>query len=471
MTAATDDPPRPRALSGKERYIKGAVLGEGTFGVVTKAEDTLTRRHVAIKKIRLGKYKEGVNFTAIREIKLLMELRHPHVIELVDVFPHKRNLNLVFEMCESDLEAVVKDKFLPLGTPEVKSYVKMTLEAVAYCHASWVLHRDLKPNNLLIAPNGALKLADFGLARVFGSPNRRFTHQVFARWYRAPEQLLGSKAYGPGVDMWAIGCVFAELMLRKPYFPGSSDIDQLGRIYAGLGTPTEENWPGHKNMPDYVEFSHGVAPPLRQLFTTAPPEALDLLQKLLAFDPNKRLSAADALKHAYFSSRPFATPFPDLPRPTQKFGDDGGGGGDDAGRGTSGLMPPPDSVHGGDAKRARTAPRAGDAAHFAAADRDESPATEPHRDRDRDRNRGEFDGGRRIGGGDRDTDERADGGAPMSTSGGGHGTDAMGQLGLDSCDRPALSTVDRAYLRKRKHDLDVAFLAASQEGSEEQGGG
>ena len=318
-----DSVPKPGGIpTGKERYIKGAALGEGTFGVVTKAEDTVTHKIVAIKKIRLGKYKEGVNFTAIREIKLLQELRHPHVIELVDCFPHKRNLNLVFECCESDLEAVIKDKFLPLGTPEIKSYMQMTLRAVAYCHESWVLHRDLKPNNLPIAPNGALKLADFGLARVFGSPNRKFTHQVFARWYRAPELLLGSKAYGPGVDVWAVGCVFAELMLRKPFFPGSSDIDQLGRIYQGLGTPTEETWPGHKTLPDYMEFSKTPAPDLRGVFATAPPEALDLLKKLMAFDPNRRVSAAEALRHAYFSAQPLATPFPDLPRPTQKFGDD-----------------------------------------------------------------------------------------------------------------------------------------------------
>ena len=317
----------PPALSGKARYLKGAVLGEGTFGVVTKAEDTLTRKAVAIKKIRLGKYKEGVNFTAIREIKLLQELRHPHVIELVDVFPHKRNLHLVFECCESDLEAVVKDKFLPLGVPEIKSYVQMTLKAVAYCHSCWVLHRDLKPNNLLIAPNGALKLADFGLARVFGSPNRRFTHQVFARWYRAPELLLGSKIYGPGVDLWAVGCIFAELMLRRPFVPGSSDIDQLGRIYQQLGTPTEETWPGHKNLPDYMEFSRVPPPPLRDAFPSAPPEALDLLAKLTAFDPNRRVTAEEALKHPYFAAPPLATPFPELPRPTHTFGEGGGGGG------------------------------------------------------------------------------------------------------------------------------------------------
>ena len=140
---------------------------------------------VAIKKIRLGKLKEGVNFTAIREIKLLQEIKHEHVIKLVDVFAHKKNLNLVFEFCGGDLEMVIKDKGTPMSAGEVKSYAQMTLRAVAHCHENWVLHRDLKPNNLLIARDGCLKLADFGLARIFGSPDRRFTHQVFARWYRA----------------------------------------------------------------------------------------------------------------------------------------------------------------------------------------------------------------------------------------------------------------------------------------------
>jgi cyclin-dependent kinase 7 len=522
----------PPALSGKARYLKGAVLGEGTFGVVTKAEDTLTRKAVAIKKIRLGKYKEGVNFTAIREIKLLQELRHPHVIELVDVFPHKRNLHLVFECCESDLEAVVKDKFLPLGVPEIKSYVQMTLKAVAYCHSCWVLHRDLKPNNLLIAPNGALKLADFGLARVFGSPNRRFTHQVFARWYRAPELLLGSKIYGPGVDLWAVGCIFAELMLRRPFVPGSSDIDQLGRIYQQLGTPTEETWPGHKNLPDYMEFSRVPPPPLRDAFPSAPPEALDLLAKLTAFDPNRRVTAEEALKHPYFAAPPLATPFPELPRPTHTFGEGGGGGGggrggdggsnpfggggdggDGGGGGGEGrdAMPPPGSPRGGgrrssgdrmdaagpsggEAKRHKTAPRAGDAARLGVGGegggrgrRPSSPRTEPARRVGGVGGAGALGGRRRGGRGDSHDgggDGDQGGGALMSTGGGpsgfgglglgGSGGEAMGSeedraLGVD--ERPALSTVDRAYLRKRKLDLDDAFLAASMEIPGAGGGG
>ncbi|XP_019227306.1 PREDICTED: cyclin-dependent kinase D-1-like [Nicotiana attenuata] len=207
-----------------DRYLKREVLGEGTYGVVFKAIDTKSGQTVAIKKIRLGKQKEGVNFTALREIKLLKELKDPHVIELIDAFPHKGNLHLVFEFMETDLEAVIRDRNIFLSPADIKSYIQMTLKGLAFCHKKYVLHRDMKPNNLLIGPNGQLKLADFGLARLFGSPDRRFTHQVFARWYRAPELLFGAKQYGPGVDVWAAACIFAELLLRRPFLQGNSDI-------------------------------------------------------------------------------------------------------------------------------------------------------------------------------------------------------------------------------------------------------
>ncbi|KAF8407723.1 hypothetical protein HHK36_006862 [Tetracentron sinense] len=176
-----------------------------------------TGQTVAIKKIRLGKYKEGVNFTALREIKLLKELKDPNIIELIDAFPHKGNLHLVFEFMESDLEAVIRDRNIVLSPADIKSYLQMTLKGLAHCHKKWVLHRDMKPNNLLIGADGQLKLADFGLARIFGSPDRKFTHQVFARWYRAPELLFGTKQYGAGVDVWAAACIFAELLLRRPF--------------------------------------------------------------------------------------------------------------------------------------------------------------------------------------------------------------------------------------------------------------
>ncbi|KAK9838165.1 hypothetical protein WJX81_005984 [Elliptochloris bilobata] len=299
-----------------DAYEKCETLGEGTFGVVFKAIHKETGQVVAIKKIRLGKAKEGVNMTALREIKLLKELHSPYIVRLLDVFPHKRNLSLVFEYMESDLEALIKDRALILSEADVKSYMQMLLRALEVCHGHWVLHRDVKPNNFLIAASGEMKLADFGLARVFGSPEAgRYTDQVFARWYRAPELLFGSTAYGPSVDMWAAGCVFAELLLRRPWLPGVSDLDQLGKVFQALGTPTPAAWPGAEGLPQFVAFQPTPAPPLRANFRQANEDALDLLARLVAFDPARRPSAIEALAHRFFRAAPAPTPPARLPRP------------------------------------------------------------------------------------------------------------------------------------------------------------
>lgn len=301
-----------------DRYLKREVLGEGTYGVVYKAIDTKSGKVVAIKKIRIGKQKEGVNFTALREIKLLKELKDPSVIELIECFPHKGNLHLVFEFMETDLEAVIRDRNIFLSPADIKSYIQMTLKGLAFCHKKWVLHRDMKPNNLLIGPHGQLKLADFGLARIFGSPDRRFTHQVFARWYRAPELLFGARQYGPGVDVWAAACIFAELLLRRPFLQGNSDIDQLGKIFAAFGTPKPSQWPDMIYLPDYVEYQFVPGQPFKTLFPTATDDCLDLLSKMFTYDPKARISAQQALEHRYFSSGPPPTEPALLPRPPPK---------------------------------------------------------------------------------------------------------------------------------------------------------
>jgi len=186
----------------------------------------------------------------------------------------------------------------------VKGALKMILCGVAKLHENWVLHRDLKPSNILMDTKGVLKLTDFGLSKLFASPDRKYTNQVVTRWYRAPELLFGATQYGIGVDMWSVGCIFAELMLRQPYFPGDSDIDQLSKIYSALGTPTEEEWPGMAYLPAYVEFNPQPRPPMRKTFTAASDEALDLLHRFLLFDPCQRISAADALNHPYFKKSP-----------------------------------------------------------------------------------------------------------------------------------------------------------------------
>uniref|UniRef100_A0A671RJ22 Cyclin-dependent kinase 7 n=1 Tax=Sinocyclocheilus anshuiensis TaxID=1608454 RepID=A0A671RJ22_9TELE len=267
--------------SRAKRYEKLDFLGEGQFATVYKARDKTTSTIVAIKKIKVGhrtEAKDGINRTALREIKLLQELSHPNIIGLLDAFGHKSNISLVFDFMETDLE-------------------------------------DLKPNNLLLDENGVLKLADFGLAKAFGSPNRVYTHQVVTRWYRAPELLFGARMYGVGVDMWAVGCILAELLLRVPFLAGDSDLDQLTKIFEALGTPTEETWPGLSSLPDYVSFKLFPGTPLEHIFSAAGDDLLELLKGLFTFNPCTRTTASQALKMKYFSNRPGPTPGPQLPRP------------------------------------------------------------------------------------------------------------------------------------------------------------
>lgn len=174
---------------------------------------------------------------------------------------------------------------------------------------------DRKPGNLLIAQDGTLKLADFGLAKIYGSPDRELSHEACTLWYRAPELLYGARAYGPASDIWSMGCVFAELMLRVPLFQGTSEIDQLAKIFACLGTPGDE-WTGVETLPRYVEFGQWNKTPLEEIFRGAAPDALDLLKSLLVFDPLKRPTAEQVLQHPYFFNEPQPTPTASLPRPS-----------------------------------------------------------------------------------------------------------------------------------------------------------
>jgi len=307
-------------------YRKERMIGEGTFANVYEGVQISTGRKVAIKKIKMRKSNDGFDLTAIREIKFLQELKHPNIIELIEVFSKKTNLNLVLEYLDSDLEMIIKAKDVVFSVADIKSWMIMTLRGLYHCHRSFVLHRDLKPNNLLISSTGQLKLADFGLSRDYGEsdPNVLMTSQVVTRWYRAPELLFGAKKYGYSVDMWSVGCIFAELMLRTPYLPGDSDLNQLDIIFRALGTPTEEIWPGMKSLPylkslpPEYEFPIYMKTPWRNLFTAAGDDALDLLEKMLTYNPSKRISAKEALLHPYFRNKPRPTDPSDLPRCTKE---------------------------------------------------------------------------------------------------------------------------------------------------------
>jgi len=191
-------------------YVKIEKIGEGTYGVVYKGKNKITNQMVALKKIRLENDEEGVPSTAIREISLLRELQHPNVVSLMDVLMQENGLYLVFEFLSMDLkkymETLPNNKLLE---PQlVKSYLHQITQGILYCHQRRTMHRDLKPQNLLIDKNGVIKLADFGLARAFGIPIRVYTHEVVTLWYRAPEVLLGAPRYSCAIDIWSIGCIF-----------------------------------------------------------------------------------------------------------------------------------------------------------------------------------------------------------------------------------------------------------------------
>ncbi|XP_024371211.1 cell division control protein 2 homolog isoform X1 [Physcomitrium patens] len=264
-----------------DQYEKVEKIGEGTYGVVYKARDRLTNETIALKKIRLEQEDEGVPSTAIREISLLKEMHHGNIVRLQDVVHSEKRLYLVFEYLDLDLKKhmdtcpdLAKDPRL------IKTFLYQILRGIAYCHAHRVLHRDLKPQNLLIdRRTNALKLADFGLARAFGIPVRTFTHEVVTLWYRAPEILLGSRHYSTPVDVWSVGCIFAEMVNQRPLFPGDSEIDELFKIFRTLGTPNEEVWPGVTSLPDFkTAFPKWPPKPLSSVVPSLEPAGIDLLE-------------------------------------------------------------------------------------------------------------------------------------------------------------------------------------------------
>lgn len=356
---------------GFERYEKIAKLGEGTYGVVYKARDRLKDCMVALKKVRMDAWEEGVPATALREISALKELAHPNIVQLHDVFvSFSGNLYLVFELLERDLKQAMDAVRHRGGLEEdlVRVYLYQLLTAVEACHAHRLIHRDLKPQNVLlgvappgfdaaasaaagagaaaggapalpaaaaadpaswaaspIAPTAAaiasaaaatvaaaggpshpplpvLKLADFGLARTFALPLRPYTHEIITLWYRCPEVLLGLDVYSAAVDIWSAGCIFAEMASGAPLFTGDSEIDQLYKTFAVLGTPSAAEWPLLPRLPDYSqEFPKWPAKPWSKIAPALCEAGRDLLSQMLRYNPAERISAAEALAHPYFA--------------------------------------------------------------------------------------------------------------------------------------------------------------------------
>ncbi|CCE62615.1 hypothetical protein TPHA_0C04650 [Tetrapisispora phaffii CBS 4417] len=288
-------------------YTKEKKVGEGTYAVVYLGTKQSTGRKIAIKEIKTSEFKDGLDMSAIREVKYLQEINHINVIELVDIFMAYNNLNLVLEYLPTDLEVVIKDQNILFTPADIKSWMLMTLRGVYHCHRNFILHRDLKPNNLLISPDGQIKVADFGLARAIPAPYDVLTSNVVTRWYRAPELLLGAKHYTSAVDVWSLGIIFAELMLRIPYLPGQNDVDQIDVTFRALGTPTDKDWPGVSKFSTYTQLQTYPPPSrdeLRKRFIAASENALDLMSGMLTMNPQKRWTTIQCLQSEYFTELP-----------------------------------------------------------------------------------------------------------------------------------------------------------------------
>ncbi|KAE8392846.1 kinase-like domain-containing protein [Aspergillus alliaceus] len=283
-------------------------LGEGTYATVFKGRNNQTGEMVALKEIHLDT-EEGTPSTAIREISLMKELQHENILSLYDVVHTENKLMLVFEYMDKDLKRYM-DTYGNRGQLDptlIKSFVYQLLRGVAHCHENRILHRDLKPQNLLINTKGQLKLADFGLARAFGIPVNTFSNEVVTLWYRAPDVLLGSRSYNTSIDIWSIGCILAEMYTGRPLFPGTTNDDQLLKIFRVMGTPSEITWPGISKFPEYKpDFPVYATQDLRQVVSRIDPLGVDLLRRMLQLRPEMRISAASALNHAWFN---------DIPRP------------------------------------------------------------------------------------------------------------------------------------------------------------
>ncbi|XP_063444648.1 cyclin-dependent kinase-like 4 isoform X3 [Mytilus trossulus] len=293
-----------------EKYENLGLVGEGSYGMVLKCRHKETGQLVAIKKFLESEDDKMVKKIALREVRMLKQLRHDHLVNLIEVFRRKKRLYLVFEFVDHTvLDELEK---CPNGLDEntVRRILWQVLKGVEFCHVHNIIHRDVKPENILVSKSGVVKLCDFGFARTLAQPGESYTDYVATRWYRAPELLVGDTKYGKAVDIWAIGCLLSEMLTGEPLFPGDSDIDQLYHIVKCFGNLTARHKEVFLRNPLFVgmripEVKETV--PLEKKFNRISSNALDLMKQSLRLDPDDRPTCTQLLKHEFFQKDGFIT--------------------------------------------------------------------------------------------------------------------------------------------------------------------
>ena len=294
-------------------------IEEGTFGIVYRARDLASEQIVAIKKLKLEREREGFPITSLREITALMKLNHPNVVKLREMVVGKEleDVYIVMEFVEHDLRGLLElTNSSTLQLSEIKTIMMQILSAVAYMHDNWIVHRDLKTSNILFTNAGQAKIADFGLARSWSSDvseSGSLTPVVVTLWYRAPEVLLGDVEYTSAIDVWSVGCIFGELLLGQPLFPGQGEIDQLDRIVKTLGAFSPEKHPYVSKLPHFSKLKRqAYSDKIDLTFPSLTASGRDLLRRMLALEPKERINAKEALAHSFFTEQP-------LPKDSKNF--------------------------------------------------------------------------------------------------------------------------------------------------------
>jgi cell division cycle 2-like protein len=299
-------------------------IEEGSYGWVSRARDTTTSQIVALKKVKMDLQQDGFPITALREIAILQRARHTNIVDLREVVTGSspNTVVLVMEFLEHDLKTLQEDMPDPFLASETKTLLRQLTSALSFLHTNSIMHRDLKTSNILLSNRGHLKIADFGMSRYIPPPSAPLTQLVVTLWYRAPELLLGTENYSTEIDIWSLGCIFGELLIKEPILQGKNEVDELSKIFALCGLPTDKTWPAFYRLPNAKSLKiprdagTRALGQIRTKFPLLTTTGMELLSSLLSLNPEHRPTADEVLQHDYFREAPKPKPmelFPTFP--------------------------------------------------------------------------------------------------------------------------------------------------------------